>query len=72
MNALDVQTDNGNTFLLTGSETSGVLFLYSINTTAGYPMPKFESAHRAGLADYVWKELYDMNEAGDAAISAIG
>ncbi|CAC5399379.1 unnamed protein product [Mytilus coruscus] len=72
LNALDVATDNEDTFLLTGSETSGVLFLYSINTTSGYPIPKFESAHRAGLTDYVWSELYEMNEAGDAQISSIG
>jgi hypothetical protein len=72
LNALDVVTDNANTFMLAGSETNGALYLYSINTTAGYPVPKFESAHRAGLVDYVWSELYDMNEAGDAGISAIG
>ncbi|XP_052098081.1 mesenchyme-specific cell surface glycoprotein-like [Mytilus californianus] len=72
LNALDVVTDNEDTFLLTGSETSGVLFLYSVNTTSGYPIPKFESAHRAGLTDYVWSELYEMNEAGDAQISSIG
>jgi len=58
--------------MLAGSETNGALYLYSINTTAGYPVPKFESAHRAGLVDYVWSELYDMNEAGDVGISAIG
>ena len=72
MNALDVVTDNNVTYLLTGSETSGVLFLYTVDTTPGYPLPKFESAQRAGLPDYVWSELYEMNEAGDVGISAIG
>ncbi|XP_060073649.1 mesenchyme-specific cell surface glycoprotein-like [Ylistrum balloti] len=73
LNGMDILVQkNGSDFLLVGSETVGALFLYTINSTSGKPVPRFESAHRAGRTDFVWKELYDMDEAGDAYISAIG
>ncbi|XP_069138534.1 mesenchyme-specific cell surface glycoprotein-like [Argopecten irradians] len=73
LNGMDLLVQkNGSDFLLVGSENVGALFLYTINSTSGAPIPKFESAHRAGRTDFVWKELYDMDEAGDAYISAIG
>ncbi|XP_033749729.1 mesenchyme-specific cell surface glycoprotein-like isoform X2 [Pecten maximus] len=73
LNGMDLLVQqNGSDFLLVGSETVGALFLYTINSTSGAPVPRFESAHRAGRTDFVWKELYDMDEAGDAYISAIG
>ncbi|KAK3098613.1 hypothetical protein FSP39_021234 [Pinctada imbricata] len=70
--ALDVITDNGNTYIVAGSETVGTVFLYSVNTTSGAPVPTFEAAIRLGRTDFVWQELYDMDEAGDAGISAVG
>lgn len=75
LNAMDVVTDNGVTYMLLGSETVGALFLYTIktdNTTSGHPEPTMESVYRAGLTDFVWSELYQMEQAGDAGISNIG
>ena len=69
---LDVVTDNGSTFIVLGSETVGMIFLYSVNTTTGVPVPTFEAAIRAGRTDFVWQELYDLDEAGDAGISKVG
>ena len=73
LNAMDIlDQPTGPDFLLIGSETIGSLYLYTINTTSGKPIPKFESAHRAGRTDFVWSELYNMEEAGDCYISSIG
>lgn len=70
--SLDYINDNGAQYIVVGSETTGTIFLYSVNTTSGTPKPQFETAYRTGDTDYVWSELYDMGTAGDAGLSAVG
>lgn len=70
--SLDFINDNGEEYIVVGSETTGTIFLYSVNTTSGTPKPRFETAYRTGDTDYVWSELYDMGTAGDAGLSAVG
>lgn len=70
--SLDYINDNGDQFIVVGSETTGTVFLYSVNTTTGVPKPRFETAYRVGDTDFVWSELYDLGTAGDAGLSAVG
>ncbi|KAL3866077.1 hypothetical protein ACJMK2_043416 [Sinanodonta woodiana] len=72
VNALDVLDENGVVYLVVGSEPTGTLFLYTVNTTSAAPTPIFQSMSRSGNFDIPWNDLYTTNMAGDAYISDIG
>ncbi|KAK3601059.1 hypothetical protein CHS0354_029285 [Potamilus streckersoni] len=72
INALDVLDDNGDVYLVVGSEPTGTLFLYTVNTTGATPAPIFQSMTRSGNFDIPWNDLYNTGLAGDAYISDIG
>ena len=69
---MDYIKDYDEEFIVVGSETVGAIFVYSVNTTSGTPKPRFETAYCTGDTDYVWSELYEMGNAGDAGLSAVG
>ncbi|XP_061172912.1 mesenchyme-specific cell surface glycoprotein-like [Saccostrea echinata] len=70
--SLDYIKDYDQEYIVVGSETTGTIFVYSVNSTSGTPEPQFETAYRTGDTDFVWSELYEMGTAGDAGLSAVG
>ena len=69
---MDVATDNTTTYLIVGSETTGFLFLYTVDTSGSSPVVQFASVTRSGVKDLPWQDLYVNGTAGDAYISDIG
>ncbi|XP_046362458.2 mesenchyme-specific cell surface glycoprotein-like [Haliotis rufescens] len=70
-NAMDVIRDNNENFILVGSETTGIIYLY--NVTLGTKVNvDFQDVYRRGKTDSLWSQLYDDDAAGDMSISDIG
>ncbi|XP_067666156.1 mesenchyme-specific cell surface glycoprotein-like [Haliotis asinina] len=70
-NAMDVIRDNNENFIVVGSETTGIIYLYNatLNTKATVD---FQDVYRRGKTDSLWSQLYDDDSAGDMSISDIG
>ena len=72
MTGLDIADDNGTVYLVAGTSSTGTLFLYTVDTSSGQPIPQFQSIVRSGVTDLPWKDLYTEEQLGDLYISDIG
>jgi len=69
---LDIADDNGTVYLVAGTSSTGTLFLYTVDTSSGQPIPQFQSIVRSGVTDLPWRDLYTEEQLGDLYISDIG
>lgn len=69
---MDLADENGTYFLIIGTWSTGTLFVYTVDTTSGQPIPQFQSMVRSGLTDIPWKDMYDAKSVGDLYISDMG
>ena len=72
MTGLDIADDNGTVYLVAGTSSTGTLFLYTVDTSSGRPIPQFQSIVRSGVTDLPWRDLYTEEQLGDLYISDIG
>ena len=72
MTGLDIADDNGTVYLVAGTSSTGTLFLYTVDTSSGQPIPQFQSIVRSGVTDLPWRDLYTEEQLGDLYISDIG
>ncbi|XP_060608409.1 mesenchyme-specific cell surface glycoprotein-like, partial [Ruditapes philippinarum] len=69
---LDIAEDNGTTFLVVGTWSTGTLYTYTVDLSTGQPLPQFQSVVRAGITDLPWRDLYQNQTVGDLYITDIG
>ncbi|KAL4227428.1 hypothetical protein ACF0H5_012871 [Mactra antiquata] len=69
---LDIATDNGTTFLVVGTWSTGTLYLYTVNTNTSQPIPSFQSIVRVGVENKPWGDLYGDRTVGDLYITDLG
>ena len=69
---IDVADDNGTVYLVAGTSSTGTLYLYTVDTSSGQPVPQFQSIQRNGVTDLPWKDLYNDMSLGDTYITTVG
>ncbi|KAH3841725.1 mesenchyme-specific cell surface glycoprotein-like [Dreissena polymorpha] len=72
VSSIDVADNNGTVLMVAGTWSTGTLFLYTVDTSSGQPIPQFQAIYRAGNTDEPWADLYTQKTVGDLYISDVG